>query len=1761
MEQKKKKRKTMQLSLIIICICLLAIIPLIYLIQNQDDPGTNDIAKIEEEVESEIEERSLDELPSITEVTDFEEYTETELGNILYKSNNSDVWLYYSSLTPDMQREFEKACPYFTDTSVIQYYDKDTKSNAGEPMSVKEYAKMTYDEVMNEKDGIYKDTYEKELVEIQKIQDSEEYKNTTSTPDKLKMITSVMTNIEHLSECRGLLPAGVSNFKGGFGHSFKAEYGSFNNFKEVCQTSYNDLLDDRGYFFLLFATQEEMGCPVIETINDIKSANIKANEKKGGFYKINFSLDSKTYRIEEGTGANKTQRANHIGIQSVANNLEDNNTGVNKTYKLQLDVNSWQSKWNKTRRARAGGGGDTAFQPIGTIMCLPMYYVTPDNYVPDLSGSSATSSLGRFNFNIWTGETAYDASLYDAANMFDTVGFSEDQRNFSAAEWQAHKNYPTYPRWDNPKKALKLTFSDNLFINPYIIDEIDNEGVFKTAYDYWGLNLDTKQFDFRRIPSGPNYDLIFVQCNLDMNSSAGKNRTLAMAYLLNYCYWYHDKFGGNETQLRDAVAKVAEDDDTITTTNPEGVGDWIIENGWNKSSGGNNLGDAVIGGATRSIFMGRTYDELRIKNVNENNINDESEDESNYAYLSGIFSSGTATQVKTALGGRYRYIPYIDFYTPGYITKVMFRNFGTSAGTIIDTNNNIYGSYKDGEGFHCTLNDNGIRKKLIFNGTDVDNLTTLYDLASYTYYHGNKSAKAGTKHASYSLLNIYNSNKAPVLGIGHAEGAPAYKDGTTEFTDESYNRLFYAGPTSIVNAPTDQSGNPLVSSVGYYEYVKTAEDDQETVGQKLKSILLANNCTVTDIEDSTLFAVKTNETYKNMDTPGGKTIFNDDAVTGVPNLNDYELSVDIQSNEKIHVIDIIESDDLNAVQYGGRADINSVLNKKAGENLNKTYCALLGVQDNAGLESNLITIKFKLCKGLQYHLTVVHSYGEHRDVIEDRYIDNGVVVDKVYEPYKESDLQQAALTDDVESYTFEKLTVNEAVSSTSSYGPITMDQDYTLIFYYVAKEKPKAKDVTYHTGHKFTESELQAICPTNEPPRAHSSCSYSDSERFTYTVPLNKRLPKDSTYTITRINTYTHSCPMSCNSCRHCKGHTVSDGNGGYNTEYRNDNCCNCPCTLQKTVIKTQIVNITIVNCEPSFSVKSIDRTERDVIKWSDIVDMVTDYPKDHEDTNIHTNSGATCSTCSGEKQTNYTESVWKTDYKSNTNIKKTETDGTYTYTVTFPGTGNDKEATFVVDVGHLELDHHNPGATYPIKYTLTDGDGDSVSADAEIVIDWVTPDVEVNPKALSSDTATNPLVYHTNETIPQGDFFCSDVFSKVYDVMDTDAIEGDKPTYLKHNTTNSDRFDISSDLVTGGDTILDANGLPEYVRIISTKVDETLYVQRSKDKDSALKQEATLYGALPNPTPDVCTFDYRSGDKRVDDGSVPHAGSKRDGEESASAENWRASNTVVEKKICTVLIRISNPRNPDYCVDKEVKVIIVNDAPDIEAAKGKTTQLLVLYEEWTEDAIIDWWSSKAWDLEDGVIWGSDSHNTLYGVHDFTSLDSLQQHKRGIEKYDQKDCLITTNKQLTTSTGHAYKLINDGNIFFYRFKITDWGGKEFVKNGHSYFDTTEEGIFKIEITFTDLDNATASTDLYIQVRKTEAQMDPYIRYINKYFLGQSPDNGGFEYNSKWRTNATLKNELKETLDKKTEDINSSNSQVVYYFSREDIKKAKENHEK
>ena len=35
MEQKKKKRKTMQLSLIIICICLLAIIPLVYLIQNQ----------------------------------------------------------------------------------------------------------------------------------------------------------------------------------------------------------------------------------------------------------------------------------------------------------------------------------------------------------------------------------------------------------------------------------------------------------------------------------------------------------------------------------------------------------------------------------------------------------------------------------------------------------------------------------------------------------------------------------------------------------------------------------------------------------------------------------------------------------------------------------------------------------------------------------------------------------------------------------------------------------------------------------------------------------------------------------------------------------------------------------------------------------------------------------------------------------------------------------------------------------------------------------------------------------------------------------------------------------------------------------------------------------------------------------------------------------------------------------------------------------------------------------------------------------------------------------------------------------------------------------------------------------------------------------------------------------------------------------------------------------------------------------------------
>ena len=153
MEQKKKKRKTMQLSLIIICICLLAIIPLVYLIKNQDDPGTSDLAKIEEEVESEAEDRSLDELPYIMEVTDFEEYSETELGNVLFKSNNSDIWLYYSSLTPEMQREFEQACPYFTDDSVIKYYDKDTKSDVGEPMSVKEYAKMTYDEVMNEKNG------------------------------------------------------------------------------------------------------------------------------------------------------------------------------------------------------------------------------------------------------------------------------------------------------------------------------------------------------------------------------------------------------------------------------------------------------------------------------------------------------------------------------------------------------------------------------------------------------------------------------------------------------------------------------------------------------------------------------------------------------------------------------------------------------------------------------------------------------------------------------------------------------------------------------------------------------------------------------------------------------------------------------------------------------------------------------------------------------------------------------------------------------------------------------------------------------------------------------------------------------------------------------------------------------------------------------------------------------------------------------------------------------------------------------------------------------------------------------------------------------------------------------------------------------------------------------------------------------------------------------------------------------------------------
>lgn len=657
----------------------------------------------------------------------------------------------------------------------------------------------------------------------------------------------------------------------------------------------------------------------------------------------------------------------------------------------------------------------------------------------------------------------------------------------------------------------------------------------------------------------------------------------------------------------------------------------------------------------------------------------------------------------------------------------------------------------------------------------------------------------------------------------------------------------------------------------------------------------------------------------------------------------------------------------------------------------------------------------------------------------------------------------------------------------------------------------------YHTGHCFTTSELLEKCPD---PSTPSKYVYSSEKISSYGGLETGSRANTGSYTVTKTTTYSHSHSIA-NGCYYCPGHYHSSSWGSWTTYCSGCRLnCNLPATKK---INTQC-NISVGNCVPYIEVRKNlytktvngkativpDITEKEILTWNYIIDstnndtskrIIRTTPCDHEDTKIHLGSGTSCSTCSSTSRTAYS-TIWK-------NISNASVSGSK-YTFVFSGTNNaSSNAKLVIDIGKLQIGKHNPGGTYDIIFTLTDGDGATYSETAKFYVDWTAPLITVN-----KEISANGLIYHTNDKIPQLDFYSSKVITKAYDYMDVDAVEGNKPLGLAAGTH------ISSDLT----TLKDSDGYPKYIKILDTK---TLYVKMKGSEE-------------------VCNI--------------------KNTEQQTPAENWRAANSVVSEKIFEISIRCYNPRNSDYYTDVEgIKVKVVNDAPTV----GMGDHLLVLYEEWTEDLIVDFPSTMAWDYEDGTIEDKDSQNITYGTETFTSKDGTQRVRKGIEK--TSSCLIPNgtylpngNSSENTADGKAnYNVRSKGDPYRLRFKIVDWGGKDvFVAaNGYTYFNTNYEGRFKCTMRFYDLDGAYADRDFWVEVRKTEAQRQPHLRFINKYFFYQDEAFGGLASDSIWRTNPEYYNELKTSLETDVTNSDASNNwagcQRVYIYTADDIKEAKE----
>ena len=704
--------------------------------------------------------------------------------------------------------------------------------------------------------------------------------------------------------------------------------------------------------------------------------------------------------------------------------------------------------------------------------------------------------------------------------------------------------------------------------------------------------------------------------------------------------------------------------------------------------------------------------------------------------------------------------------------------------------------------------------------------------------------------------------------------------------------------------------------------------------------------------------------------------------------------------------------------------------------------------------------------------------------------------------------------------------------------------------------QPADTSSTYHSGHLFQDSELRAICPSANAPDGFAY--YTEELLPDTTVTIGTRMQL-GTYRAIKRTSFTHTNPSNCTYyCYTCGGHpstvdsTTIGGNYGvyciYSVCPAGQNylatCSNpvnvCPYCVNGNTFTKQFDtanNVTITNCAPVLETYEINTlpsdksglsytttktenimnnhvvTEADELSPLDITSLLITLA-DHEDTQIHyledpdkcnTNSVAPyCDVATFFKLTTIPK-YDTSDYKD-----------ARTLTYTFTTTGNPNNATLTIDIGNLRLGRHNPGGLYPITFTLTDGDGATTTVTSTLYIDWVTPQLEVNGKV-----ADNKLIYHTNQTIKQHDFFTDTVVTKAYDYMDTDARE----PRLKDDGTLDEAVTslFTGDAITSDLSEVRSNSLPKYIRIMETN---ELYVQT--------KAHPTTQSN------DICRIS--------------------DGKEGPLATNWRAANSIREEKTYEVKLRIFNPRNEAYYTDKTFEVKVVNDAPLIKAGK----HLLVLYEEYTEDDIIDWWSTQAWDYEDGTLLSipEASQNSEYASKTITSRDGTQRVCLGIDK--NRKCLIPVEST------NPVALRNNAETFHYRFKIIDWGTNNdylYKVGDDNWANTFKEREYTLKIRFYDEDMAYADTTLTVIVRKTEAQMKGSLRFINKHFFFDDDgvslrpaEEGGLAYDSIWRTNPEYREELARSLNTDVSNACAENNwegcQYVFEFTPDDIKEAK-----